>query len=233
MAADPHAADPTGEKIIHVYDDIREADNDLPKWWLGVFFGTIAFALVYWFVFHEFRTSPLPMEEYAAELAKANPGGGGTMSAELLVALSKDPNAVGEGKAVYAANCVACHEAGGQGKIGPNLTDAFWIKGGAPEQIYATVAKGSLSAGMPGWEGPLGQKKTQQVVAFVLSIRDTNVAGKEPQGERWPPEAGAGAAPAADTTAPAAADKPADAAANPAGPSPAPTAAPAAPAPAQ
>ncbi len=210
------------EKIIHVYDDIREADNDLPQWWLVTFFGTILFAMGYWFVFHEFRTSPLPLEEYAAELAATAPKDG-PVSGDLLVALAGDPSAVQEGSAVFAANCVVCHEAQGQGKIGPNLTDGVWIRGGSPEQIYESVAKGSLTAGMPGWVGVLGPKKTQQVVAYVLTMRGKNIAGKEPQGEPWPP--------AGDTAV--AGGEVAPPPANPSAPSAAPTAAPApAPAPA-
>ena len=31
-------------EILHVYDDIEEADNNLPTWWLLTFYGAIAFA---------------------------------------------------------------------------------------------------------------------------------------------------------------------------------------------
>ena len=41
-------------EILHVYDDIEEADNNLPLWWLLTFYGAIAFGVVYWFYFHEF-----------------------------------------------------------------------------------------------------------------------------------------------------------------------------------
>lgn len=215
MTAENKAPTQQDEKIIHVYDDIREADNDLPQWWLITFFGTIIFGLGYWFVFHEFRTSPLPMEAYAEELERTAPKGG-PVSAEFLVALSNDPDDVEIGHAVFTTNCVVCHEAQGQGKIGPNLTDGVWIRGGAPEQIFETVAKGSLTAGMPGWEAVLGRHKTEQVVAYVLTLRGKNVPGKEPQGEPWPPAGDTSAADAAVAPAPS----------NPSAPSVAPTAAP-------
>jgi cytochrome c oxidase cbb3-type subunit 3 len=171
-------------EILHVYDGIEEADNELPNWWLWTFYGAIVFSVFYWFAYHEFESVPLPGEAYAIELQQRS---GGAVSEELLVAMAGNPDAIAAGQALYTTNCVICHKERGEGNIGPNLTDEFWIRGGGPIEIHDTIANGSLQAGMPAWAGPLGAEKVQQLTAFVLSIRDTNVPGKDPQGERWVP----------------------------------------------
>ncbi|MCA9602881.1 MAG: c-type cytochrome, partial [Myxococcales bacterium] len=209
---------------MHVYDGIQEADNDLPRWWLTIFYGTIAFALFYWFAYHGLGALPLPLEAYSAELEKQG-GQGGEMTDAYLVTLSKDPNSLKQGEAVFAKNCVVCHEADARGKIGPNLTDAYWIHGGAPTDIWKTVKLGT-PAGMPAWGGLLGPKDTPRVVAYVLSLRNTNVAGgKEPQGELWDPDAAGEAAKAPAAEGADSGVQPANpAASGGAAPSPAPTA---------
>lgn len=179
-------------EILHVYDGIEEADNELPNWWLWTFYGAIVFSVFYWFAYHEFESVPLPGEAYAIELQQRS---GGAVSEELLVAMAGNPDAIAAGQALYATNCAVCHKERGEGNIGPNLTDEFWIHGGGPIQIHDTIANGALQAGMPAWAGPLGAEKVQQLTAFVLSIRDTNIAGKEPQGERWVPGGAPTAAP--------------------------------------
>ena len=32
----------------HEYDGIREYDNPMPRWWLWIFYVTIAYAVLYW-----------------------------------------------------------------------------------------------------------------------------------------------------------------------------------------
>ncbi|MEY2981426.1 MAG: hypothetical protein RL562_1653, partial [Planctomycetota bacterium] len=67
---------------------------------------------------------------------------------------------------------------------GPNLTDSAWIHGSGPLQIHATITNGVVEKGMLAWGPILGPTKVQQVAAYVMTIRETNVAGgKEPQGE--------------------------------------------------
>ena len=149
------------------------------------FVGSVFFAIVYWFVYHEFRVADLPLAAYATELEKAS---GDEMSEELLLASVEDPNAVAGGKQVFVTHCAVCHEPDGRGKIGPNLTDEYWLHGGAPMDLHTVVKNGILTKGMPAWGATLGSTAVKNVTAFVLSIRDTNVAGgKEPQGDVWTP----------------------------------------------
>ena len=179
-------------EIIHVYDGIEEADNELPLWWLWTFYGAIVFAVFYWFAYHEFEAAPLPPQEYAIALQER--ASGGEVSEELLVALANDPEAVSAGQALFGEHCAVCHRERGEGNIGPNLTAPFWIHGGGPTDIHATIDEGQLQNGMPAWGPTLGGESVQQLTAFVLSIRDTNLEGKEPQGERWVPGGGGGSA---------------------------------------
>jgi cytochrome c oxidase cbb3-type subunit 3 len=247
--------------IVHEYDGIEEADNQLPRWWLITFFGTVVFALLYWSYYETWQVAPGPRGEYQAEVA-ARASEGGEVTDEALVAMASDSSAVANGQTVFQSNCVACHGDRGQGNIGPNLTDNAWIHGGSPTQIYATVRDGVAARGMPTWGPILGNASMGEVIAYVLSIRDTNVEGpRGPEGDPYVPggatpapapagdaptapagDAPPADAPAADAPAAPAADAPAadapvapagDAPAAPAGDAPAPTGdAPAAPAPA-
>lgn len=184
MSEERRVDDIQGE-IIHVYDGIEEADNQLPLWWLITFYGSIAFAIVYWFHYQVFETGMSSMEAYEAAVAANAPPPGAEVTDEALVALSESSGAVEEGRATFVASCVACHAEQGQGNVGPNLTDAYWIHGGAPTDIHRVIAEGVSDKGMPAWGPILGPDAVQKVAAYVLSIRDTNVEGKEPQGEPY------------------------------------------------
>ena len=185
-------------EIIHVYDGIEEADNELPTWWLITFYGAIVFAVGYWFYFHGFGVGALPMQRYAMERAAAA-SAGGEVSDELILALADDPSAVTAGRDSFAANCAVCHREDAAGNIGPNLTDPYWIHGGSALNIHDTIRDGVTTSGMPAWGATLGPTAVQQLAAYVVTLRDTNVEGKEAQGDRWDPNAAAQAdAPAED-----------------------------------
>jgi cytochrome c oxidase cbb3-type subunit 3 len=173
-------------KVHGVYDGIEEEDNHLPNWWLATLFGAIVFAFGYWIVFHSAHWARSTRETYALEqeeaqknLALQNP-----VSNESLWALSKQPAALEDGKKTFTTICVACHRADGGGGVGPNLTDRYWLHGDQPENLHAAVMKGFSDKGMPPWGPQLGPERTRNVVAFVLSLRNSNVpGGKAPQGE--------------------------------------------------
>lgn len=105
----------------------------------------------------------------------------GGVSIDDLVTASKDDKRVAAGAAIFATNCAACHGPKGNGLVGPNLTDEFFMHGGAPENVYKVLSQGVLAKGMPSWTH-LGKDKMQDLTAYVLSLIGTNVAGKAPEG---------------------------------------------------
>ena len=177
-------------KVIHEIDGIEEYDNKLPNWWLYTLYGTIAFGIIYWYAYQTTNIGALPAQAYQDELDKAAAAAAmqikvGEATPESLVALSKDPKALALGKQVFNSTCAACHRNDGGGNVGPNLTDEFWLHGGAPEKVFHTIAAGVPDKGMPAWQPQLGPLKTQAVAAYVLTLRGTHAAGgKAPQGER-------------------------------------------------
>jgi cytochrome c oxidase cbb3-type subunit 3 len=181
-----------GSEIIHVYDDIQEANHPLPRWWQVTLYGAVVFALVYYFDYSVLHAQRSPRETYEDEQialrreAAANAFASGNVDPAVLEGMSKDPAAVGDGHAIFASTCAACHRADGGGNIGPNLTDDYWIHGkGTPTDIYGCVHDGVPAKGMPTWGPVLGDKKVADAVAYVLTIKNTNVPnGKAPQGEK-------------------------------------------------
>jgi len=173
--------------LDHEYDGIQEYDNPMPRWWLYIFWGSIVWAALYWFNVPGIGVGQGRIADYEASVAAAAaefpPTPEAAPAAEQLLAMSTDPSALAAGKTVFDAYCVACHAADGGGLIGPNLTDTFWIHGGAPEQIYATVHDGVLAKGMPAWGQSLKPDEVTAVVAYVISLQGTTPASpKAPEG---------------------------------------------------
>lgn len=167
----------------HVYDGIHEDDHPLPVWWLGTFFATIFFALGYWFWYHSVEAGASIAQVYQREVeALPKATAFSAMGDDVIAALENDGDAIGRGREAFVQNCVACHLAEGQGSIGPNLTDAYWIHGGDAKSIMNTIAQGVAAKGMPAWGALLGDKKVLDLYAFVHTLRGKNVAGKAPQG---------------------------------------------------
>ena len=200
MAEQERKHDPIQGEIIHEYDGIQEADNELPRWWLATLYLAMVFSVGYWFYYEEFKAGPGPSQAYYAEKAReAEKRGADPTDAELLAAVGGP--FVELGKQAFAANCAACHEAMGQGKIGPNLTDAAWLHGGSPLDIFKTVRDGVAAKGMPSWGPVLGRSGVTQVTAYILSLRDKNLPGKPAEGTIYDPNA---AAPVEGASAPGA-----------------------------
>ncbi len=170
---------------IHEFDGIKEEDNHLPNWWLFILFSTIVFGFGYWLVFHTTKSVQTHEDVYRAEvdaLKKARLAATPTTE-ESFESLLADPAKLEEGKKVFASTCASCHAADGQGLVGPNLTDKYWMHGNKPLEISKSITDGFPEKGMPPWGGILGPDKVRKVTAWVLAQKDKNLPGKEPQGE--------------------------------------------------
>ena len=172
----------------YVVDGIKEYDNPLPPWFIVLFVGTIIFGVLY-FTYYEIFTSESIRQELAADEAEYKQlqakldqkAGTGDLDSEL-----KNPEMIAAGKETYSLNCAPCHGAQGQGVVGPNLTDKYWLHGGSSEDIMKSINNGFPDKGMVAWKTILGRTKIKQLTAFVLSIGDTNPPNpKAPQGELY------------------------------------------------
>ena len=201
----------------HTFDGIQEFDNRLPNWWLWILYGSIVFSIAYWILFHTLAIIPHPTGRYeadmrAAEEARLAEMAAGGVSNESLTLMASMDDIVAEGRQHFETYCMVCHADQGQGLVGPNLTDEYWLHGGTPMDILQTVMDGVPSKGMAAWGGQLGPRRVEQAVAYLLTIRGTEVAGKPPEGELYVPgEATADdATDDIDETASEAAGEPAD-----------------------
>lgn len=180
----------TENKVIHEVDGIEEYDNKLPNWWLYILYGSVVFGFCYWFVYQTAGFANLPAAEYKDEMEKAAAAQAEkaktmVVTPEVLATLAKDKGTLEQGKQVFVQTCAACHRADGGGLVGPNLTDEFWIHGGAPDKVWKSVSQGVPDKGMPAWASQLGPDRVRAVTAYVISLRDTNVpSGKPAQGDR-------------------------------------------------
>ncbi len=182
------------EEIIldHNYDGIKELDNNLPPWWVYMFYATIVFAVVYLIRFHVLDGDTQIMEydkavaEAKADLQKYKSTAPDLITAESVVLLT-DAKDLKRGKAVFNLNCASCHLADGGGSIGPNLTDEFWILGGGVKNVFTTIFNGGRDGkGMISWSKTLKAEDIAKVSSYVISLQGTTPAkGKVAQGEKW------------------------------------------------
>jgi len=182
------------DKLVmdHEYDGIQELDNPLPGWWLMTFYLSIVFAIGYVLFYYAFG-GPSSDQELAASMerielrrAEVAVAGGDEKDESELVALSSDSMRVEAGQKEFLVKCMACHGNVGQGLIGPNLTDEYWIHGdGSINQVIVVVNKGVAEKGMPPWEGLILPEMIENVAFYINSIKGSNPPGaKPPQGNK-------------------------------------------------
>jgi cytochrome c oxidase cbb3-type subunit III len=177
--------------LEHEYDGIQELDNPTPSWFMYLFYCTIGFAVVYLLIYHVFGLGQLQYDEYKTEVAQADIAKNEFLSKqanrvdENTVSLVSDPAVLAAGKTVFMTSCLACHGAQGQGLVGPNLTDDYWLHGGKISDVFKTIKYGVPAKGMPTWEKQLSAKQISDVANYVKSLHGTNPPNaKEPQGTK-------------------------------------------------
>jgi len=172
-----------GEKEDHVWDeDLRENNNPLPRWWLGLFWITAVFLVVYLVVYPgmgDFKGTSdwTQVSQYDAEVVAAEERYGDIYAAYAAVPLENlaaDPAAVKLGQNLFNNYCVTCHGSDGRGAKGfPNLTDGSWLYGGSAAAIEQTIANGRIGV-MPALGAAIGAEGTEQVLGYVM-----NLAGRD------------------------------------------------------
>ena len=172
----------------HEYDGIRELDNNLPPWWKWGFYMSIVFAIIYLFNYHVFKTGDLQIEAYQKEIIKAEKDIQLYLASQ---AMNVDENSVvymtekadlNQGKSLFNNYCAVCHGGAGEGVVGPNLTDEYWIHGGSINDVFRTIKYGA-QRGMKSWKDELNPIQIQQVSSFIVSLRGSNPSNpKSPEG---------------------------------------------------
>lgn len=170
------------------YDGIRELDNKVPPWFSWLFYVTIVFSVLYILNYHVFNQGKLQEAEYADEMRVASLQReelikSGAFVNEETVALINDVATINNGKAIFKANCVACHGPEAGGLVGPNLTDEYWLHGAGIKNVFKTIKYGVPVKGMISWQTQLNPKQIQDVANFIISIQGTNPPNpKAPEG---------------------------------------------------
>ncbi len=176
--------------LNHDYDGIKELDNNLPPWWKWTFYLSIVFGVVYLMHYHILKTGALPKEELAITLAQAEEEVAAFKARarmnvdETNVQYILEDSRLTAGASIYTAHCAVCHGQQGEGGVGPNLTDPYWIHGGTIGDVFRTIKYGVPAKGMQAWNNNLTAIQIQNVSTYIMAMQGRDVPNaKEPQGE--------------------------------------------------
>ena len=168
-----------GADTGHIWDkDLREYNNPLPKWWLWVFYITVAFGLIYlalypglgnfggvkgWTQSGQYQQERATVEARAAQLLAP-------LAALPVAELVDNQQAMSTAHNLFQQNCAQCHGSDGGGAVGfPNLRDANWQWGSDADSVVATIAAGRVAA-MPPWAAVIGEPGVEEAVAYVQTL---------------------------------------------------------------
>jgi len=181
--------------LEHEADGIRELDNQLPRWWILLFYITIVFAAGYLAYFHVFHIGDGQAERYEKEVARAEHriammrARQAETSGPVAYEVSTEASVLEMGAATYKKHCSVCHGAAGQGLVGPNLTDDYWVHGGDYVDTIKVIQEGVVAKGMVPWKRTLRGAQIQEVASYIYSLRGTTPPEpKAPEGDVYTPD---------------------------------------------
>ncbi len=179
----------------HSFDGIRELDNRLPPWWLGLFYGSIIFAVVYMYYYHFSGNEWSSRGEYREEMAEAERSKRlyrvqmADVVDEESVEFLTDELALEQGNVIFQSNCATCHGENGEGGVGPNLTDPYWIHGGTINDVFSVIKYGVAEKGMVSWQSQIRPAAMEKVASFIMTLQGTEPENaKEKEGQYHDPE---------------------------------------------
>ena len=163
----------------HVWDeDLQEYNHPLPRWWLNLFYITLAWGAVFLLFYpglpiFEGLKKWTQYKQYEEELSAADAKYGPIFekfAAQDIPSLAKNTEAITIGQRLFATYCIQCHGSDARGARGyPNLADTDWLWGGSPAQITETILNGRQGV-MPAWGQILGEEKVDDVAEYVLGL---------------------------------------------------------------
>ncbi len=178
--------------LDHNYDGIQELDNNLPPWWIALFYLGVAAGTVYFLYYHYFDYGLSSGEAYALEMKYANEAQArflekqANLVNESTVEALLDESSLASGAAIFKTSCAACHGFQGEGLVGPNLTDDYWIHGGDIKSVFKTVKYGVPQKGMIPWKTQMNSASMHQVSSYIMTLKGTSPPNqKEAQGELY------------------------------------------------
>lgn len=180
----------------HDYDGIRELDNNLPPWWKYGFYLTIVYSVFYLGYYHVFAAGPLQIQELAIAEQKAEAAmeeyrkNAANQVDETNVVFLSSESDIAEGRKLFSdKTCISCHGPQGGGGTGPNLTDDYWLHGGAAGDVFYSIKYGIPEKGMKSWKNEITPSQMAQIISYIHSLKGSNPPGaKEPQGELYIPK---------------------------------------------
>ena len=102
---------------------------------------------------------------------------------ETNVELLTDEASLAAGEAIFLGKCATCHGNLGEGGVGPNMTDEYWIHGGTIVDVFSTVKYGVPAKGMISWRDQLRPQEMQMVSSYILTLQGTDPPNqKAPEG---------------------------------------------------
>jgi len=180
--------------LDHDADGIKELDNNLPRWWVWLFYLTIAFAVVYVCYYHVFGMGDLQVASYQKEMAR-----GEAIKQKAIQAFegsietlepSQDPEMLATGQEIYTLYCAPCHRDDGGGLVGPNLCDDYWIHGSNYLDNVKIIINGVPEKGMLTWRGVLRPTEIQAVASYIQKFRGTTPPNPKPPENQAPVDTG-------------------------------------------
>lgn len=174
----------------HEYDGIKELDNPLPPWLKYLFYVTIVISFSYLTLLFVFEDDDIVQrKEYRKEIMAARAKTEVAVkeeSAKTAAAPLRQEQILAAGKVIFDKTCLVCHGKFGEGLVGPNFTDEYWIHGGRPEDLLKVINDGVIEKGMISYKSQLNPTQINHVIAYILSLQGTNPPNpKAPQGEKF------------------------------------------------
>ncbi len=174
------------ETTGHSFDGIVERNSPLPRWWLGLFIGTLIFACVYLALYpglgkFEGALGWTSANQYDSEVSLMERQTGPLFDQYAQVPVEElinYPEALAVGGRLFANNCAICHGSDARGAKGyPNLADDDWLYGGEPAQIVTSITAGRKGM-MPPMAAAIGNtdEAVRDMAIYVQSLSRPDLA---------------------------------------------------------